>query len=105
MAGIHLIVCDREKGCKVQFGSGDDFDIDGYVKKQAYMENETEVRKKCSQVCSILEVVIDTIDIAVDDTIITGVRVSGTTRDGTELDEAPGVVIKKPDGDYVTRRI
>jgi hypothetical protein len=106
MAGMKLIVCNREGGCKSQFGNGEQADIDRFVDKQEYMQNECELKITCSQICSVIEVEIDEIKLDIGESeIVTGVKVSGTTLNGSNLIEVNAVALKNSDGTYSTKLI
>lgn len=107
MAGMKNTVCNREGGCKTQFGQfadASDEMIAKYVQYQKqYMGNECEVKKTCSQICGVLQVELDNIDIPGE--IITGVQVSGITRDGTRINKAPGVAYTDKDNNVRTQLV
>lgn len=90
---MDITVCDREGGCQTQFGQFPDSSgemIVGYVERQeGYMGNNCTVEKRCTQICGTLGVVLDEVEVPGE--VITGVRVSGMTRDGTMIDGLPGV--------------
>jgi hypothetical protein len=105
MANMNLIVCDKEEGCKKQYGVLGDLATDKVAEfvnyQREYMENDCEVRGICSQICSVLEVKLDSVDIPGE--IITGVKVSGTTHSGVKLNEAVGVAYIDTDGLFKTK--
>ena len=107
MAEMDITICNREGGCKSQFGEFGpeaDIQVQAYADYQVgYMQNDCEVRPTCSQICSVLDVKLDSVD--VPGRVVSGIRVSGKARNGTVFKEAPGVAFVDEDGIFKTKLV
>ena len=107
MAEMNIAVCNRQNGCKIEYGEfGPEADrmVAQYAEYQtAFMGNEADVKDTCSQTCGVLAVKLS--DLEIDGKIVTGVRVSGVTRNGKVLNDAPGVGYQDENGHFKTQLI